>query len=140
MPAGKIYLPSGIAAVNKSTANGDLAKEFIRCLLSYEVQKEDLTDGFPVNKKALELWVETDRPEYSIACGYGDYHISGSWPDIEVRREIAAMLEGLTVPVVVDETIMRMIVEGSGDYLEGKATVDQAADGIMRKLSIYLAE
>ncbi len=140
MPAGKIYLPSGIAAVNKSTANGDLAKEFIRCLLSYEVQKEDLTDGFPVNKKALELWVETDRPEYSIASGYGDYHISGSWPDIEVRREIAAMLEGLTVPVVVDETIMRMIVEGSGDYLEGKATVDQAADGIMRKLSIYLAE
>lgn len=50
------------------------------------------------------------------------------------------MLEGLTVPVVVDQTIMRMIIEGSREYLEGKATVDQAADGIMRKLSIYMAE
>ena len=57
-----------------------------------------------------------------------------------MRREIADMLEGLSVPVVVDETIMKMIVEGSGDYLEGKVTVSQAADGIMRKLSIYLAE
>lgn len=140
MPAGKIYLPSGMAAINEATANKDLAKEFIRCLLSYEVQKEDLLDGFPVNKKALELWIETDKPEYSVGSGYGDYHISGGWPDIKVRQEIADMLERLTVPVVMDETIMKMIVEGSGDYLEGKETVAQAADGIMRKLSIYLAE
>ena len=140
MPAGKIYLPKGMAAINRSTANEEAAREFIRCLLSYEVQKEDLADGFPVNRRAMELWVETDRAEYSMASGYGDYHISGSWPDLEMRREIADMLEGLSVPVVVDETIMKMIVEGSGDYLEGKVTVSQAADGIMRKLSIYLAE
>ncbi len=140
MPAGKIYLPKGMAAINRSTANGEAAREFIRCLLSYEVQKEDLADGFPVNRRAMELWVETDRAEYSMASGYGDYHISGSWPDLEMRRDIADMLEGLSVPVVVDETIMKMIVEGSGDYLEGKVTVSQAADGIMRKLSIYLAE
>ena len=140
MPAGKIYLPKGMAAINRSTANEEAAREFIRCLLSYEVQKEDLADGFPVNRRAMELWVETDRAEYSMASGYEDYHISGSWPDLEMRREIADMLEGLSVPVVVDETIMKMIVEGSGDYLEGKVTVSQAADGIMRKLSIYLAE
>ncbi len=140
MSAGKIYLPKGMAAINRSTANEELAKEFIRCLVSYEVQKEDLMDGYPVNKRALELWVETDRPEYSVGSGYGDYHISGVWPSLEARQEIAGMLEGLTVPVVVDQTIMRMIIEGSREYLEGKATVDQAADGIMRKLSIYMAE
>lgn len=140
MSAGRIYLPGGMAAINGSAANKELAKEFIRCLLSYEVQKEDLADGYPVNRRALELWVGTDRPEYSVGSGYGDYHISGGWPNLETRREIAGMLEQLTVPVTVDETIMKMIVEGSGDFLDGKATADQAADEIMRKLSIYLAE
>lgn len=140
MPAGKIYLPSGMAAVNRSAANEDLAKEFIRCLLSYDVQKEDLLDGFPVNKKALDLWMETDKPEYSVASGYGDYYISGEWPSLEMRREIGGMISELTVPVLVDETMMSMIVEGSVNYLDGQQTVEQAADGIMRKLSIYMTE
>ena len=44
------------------------------------------------------------------------------------------------MPVVVDETVMKMITEGSRDYFDNKKTVDQAADEILRKLSIYLAE
>jgi len=140
MTAGKLYLPSVMAGINRSTANEELAKEFIRCLLSYDVQKEDLNDGFPVNKKALQTWIETDRLGYSVGVGYGDYNISAGWPALEVRQEIAGMLEGLTVPVIVDETMMKMIVEGSRDYYDGKVTAGQAADGIMRKISIYLTE
>lgn len=140
MTAGKIYLPSVMAGINSSAAHKEEAKQFIRCLLSYEVQKEDLSDGFPVNKRALQSWAETEREGFSVGVGYGDYSISAQWPGAEVRQEIMDMLKELTVPVTVDETVMKMIVEGSRNYYDNKETVQQAADGIMRKLSIYMTE
>jgi len=59
---------------------------------------------------------------------------------LEVRKEIAAMIEKLTIPTIVDETVMKMVVEGSRDYFDNKESVEQAADKILLKLSIYLAE
>ncbi len=95
-----------------------------------------------MNKKALQFLTQSDsRDNFSESVGYKDgYHLSANWPSLEVREEAAAMLETLTVPAVVDETVMGMIVEGSMDYFDGKKTVEQAADDILRKLSIYLAE
>lgn len=140
VPAGNIYLPCAIAGINRSTASEDLAKEFLRCLLSVEVQKEYLYDGFPVNREGLQILVDEEKTGYSVGSGVGDYSISAEWPEREVRMEVAAMLEELTIPALVDETVMEMIVEGSADYLDGKETSDQAADRILRKLSVYLAE
>ncbi len=140
VPAGDLYLPSTVAAINRSTANEELAKEFIRCLLSYEVQKEELYDGLPVNKKAMETNVETEKDGFSIGSGIGDYYINGEYPAKEVRQEVAAMIDGLTVPVVIDETMMKMVVDGSRDYFDGKEDVQQAADRILRTMSIYLSE
>ena len=140
VPVGKIYLPIAMAGINRSTASEDLAKEFLRCLLSVEVQKEYLYDGFPVNREGLQALVDEDKTGASIGSGVGDYSISAQWPEREVRMEVAAMLEELTIPALVDETVMEMIVEGATDYLDGKQTSDQAADGILRKMSVYLAE
>ena len=142
VPAGSIYLPSTLAGVNQATANEEMAKEFIRCLLSFEVQKEELYDGFPVNKKALQAITENDREGFSVGSGFhgSEYHISAGYPSLEVRKEIAAMIEKLTIPTIVDETVMKMVVEGSRDYFDNKESAEQAADKILRKLSIYLAE
>ena len=119
-----------------------MVKEFIRCLLSFEVQKEELYDGFPVNKKALQAITENDREGFSVGSGFhgSEYHISAGYPSLEVRKEIAAMIEKLTIPTIVDETVMKMVVEGSRDYFDNKESAEQAADKILRKLSIYLAE
>ncbi len=137
---GGKYFPSVLAGVNRSGENTELAMEFIRCLLSDEVQKEELYDGFPVNLKALEAMTEDDRPGYSVSSGFCDYQISGEWPKLEVRREVMESIKALSVPVCVDETVMEMMVEGSRDYFEGKETAEAAADKIMRKMSIYQAE
>ena len=140
VPAGDLYLPSTVAAINRSTANEEMAKEFLRCLLSYEVQKEELYDGLPVNRKAMEANVENDRNGFSMGSGIGDYHIFAEFPSREVRQEVAAMIETLAVPIVVDETVMKMIVDGSRDYCDGKESVEQAADKILRTMTIYLSE
>lgn len=146
--AGKLYLPLSMAGINRSTKHADLAREFVRCLLSYEVQKEELYDGFPVNQEAMEKFIEKEAGGYSVSASYrgwedgddGSYEIHGDWPSKAVRREVAAMMKELTVPVLVDETVMEMIVEGSGDYFDNRENAGQAAEKILRKLSVYLAE
>lgn len=140
VPAEDLYRPFMLASVNHSTANEELAKEFIRCLLSYEVQKEELYDGFPVNKKAMAFITEKDKEGFSVGSGIGDYHISAEYPSREVREEIGAMADTLKVPVRIDWTVMQMVEEGARDYLDGKESVEQAADKILRTMSIYLAE
>ena len=147
-PVKNLYLPSGMAGINRSTQNAELAREFIRCLLSYEVQKEELYDGFPVNKKALEALTEKETNGYVISVGYRgwegsdgkDYELHAEWPPKAVRKELVEQMQKLTVPVLVDENVMKMIVEGSKDYLEDKESAGQAAEKIFRKLSVYLAE
>ena len=104
------------------------------------MQKEELYDVFPVNRGALLSMAEDDHEGYSLGAGVGDYSISATWPSGEVRKELVSMMEKLTRPAVVDETVMKMIVEGSAVYLEGGQTADEAAEGIRRKLSIYQAE
>ena len=111
----------------------------MRCLLSYEVQNEELYDGLPVNKKAMETRAETEK-NISVGSGIGDYHISADYPSKEVRQEVKSMIDSLTVPVIVDETIMKMIADGSRDYCDGKENVEQAADKILRTMTIYLSE
>lgn len=139
-PVKDMYLPSAMAGINQSAADEETAKAFIRCLLSYDVQKEDLYDGFPVNQKAIETW--SDKEGYSTGIGFpdSDYHLTAEWPDSQVQQEICAMLETLTVPAAVDETVMSMIAEGSRDFFDGKETADQAAGKILQKLAVYLAE
>ena len=147
-PVKNLYLPYGMAGINRSTQNAELAREFIRCLLSYEVQKEELYDGFPVNKKALEALTENETNGYAISVSYRgwegsdgkDYELHAEWPEKAVREELANQMQKLTVPVLVDENVMKMIVEGSKDYLEDKESAGQAAEKIFRKLSVYLAE
>lgn len=136
-----IYFPAVLAGVNQGTAQPDLAKEFIRCLFSSEVQKEEFYDGFPVSLQAQrDNCEQTGKENYSIGTGSGDYHISGEWPKLEKRKEIYEMLEGICVPAMVDETVMGMIVAGSRDYFEGKATARQAAEAIRRQIVLYQAE
>lgn len=136
-----VYLPQVRTGVNQGTAQPQLAKEFIRCLFSPEVQKEEFFDGFPVSLAAQqENCRQSGKEEYSMGSGYGDYHISGQWPDPEKREEIYKMLEEAMVPAMVDETVMGMIVAGSRDYFDGKATVRQAAEAILRQVAIYQAE
>ena len=45
----------------------------------------------------------------------------------------------MSVPVVVDETVMRMIVDGAEEYLDGKISAEQAAGGIYRQVRLYEA-
>lgn len=135
-----IYFPQVLAGVNQNTDQPELAKEFVRRMFTTEVQKEELFDGFAVGLEAQQINCETDKEGFSVGTGYGDYSIGGEWPDLEKRREVYRMIGTVTVPVMVDETVMRMIVDGAGEYLDGKIRAEQAAGEIYRQVRLYEAE
>ncbi len=137
----KIYFPGTLIGVNQGSDKTELAREFVRCVFSEEVQKEEFFDGFPVNLRAQEYnCVSSGRDNISVGSGIGDYHISGGYPNTEKRRELYRIIGGVSVPVMVDDTVMNMIVNGARDYFEGKATAEQAASAICRQLALYRAE
>lgn len=135
------YFPRTLIGINQASARQELAAEFVRYLFSQEVQKEEFVDGFPVNLAAQEEnCTSTARDDVSIGSGIGDYHISGNWPTQEERRELYKIIRSVSVPVMVDETIMNMITDGSRDYFDGKTDAGQAASSICRQIALYEAE
>ena len=56
------------------------------------------------------------------------------------RKAAYKLIESVSVPVQVDETIMNMIVSEAMDYLNGRESAEQAADAILRQVMLYQAE
>lgn len=104
------------------------------------MQQEEFFDGFPVNLAAQETICVRDKGNYSVGMGYGDYHIGAEWPNRQEREEISRLLEKVSVPVLMDETMMEMIVRGAEGYLEGKETLEQAVAAIRSRIALYQAE
>lgn len=136
----ELYFPRVMAGVNRASEQPELAKEFVYALFSQEVQQEEFFDGFPVNLAAQETICVRDKGNYSVGMGYGDYHIGAEWPNRQEREEISRLLEKVSVPVLMDETMMEMIVRGAEGYLEGKETLEQAVAAIRSRIALYQAE
>ncbi len=136
-----IYFPSVLAGINRSVRSPELAETYIRCLFSLDLQKENLYDGFPVGEKALDIQRQ-EESDLSLAMSLPnmDYMINAPYPDREQRDRLFELLTQVSVPYSEDETVLDMVVDGSKDYLEGKASVDQAANAILQQILLYRAE
>jgi len=58
----------------------------------------------------------------------------------EEIEKMTAMAESLTVPALLDDVIKDAVIEQGTKVLKGEAAPEEAADAIMQKVNIYLAE
>ena len=139
---GGIYFPVGLVGVNQATANPQLAREFVKCVFSVEVQKENLNDGFPVNREGLDSQFAVAKSPITFGLGFPDwdYSLSAGYPGEESRARLSALLDGISQPVIPDETLMKMIVAGAMDYCEDRISAEQAASAIEQQVLLYQAE
>lgn len=139
-PLGGIYMPNVVAGINASSPNRENAEEFIRTLFGSEVQDESLKDGFSVRNSSLDKWAKVES-EISIATSSGEgIMLSGSWPVQADRGKIMAIVRTASIPALLEQQIVDMIVEGSKDYLNGKETVEDAVQAIENKMKLYVNE
>ncbi len=144
----KSFIPKGIIGVNKASKEIELAKDFIRWVISDESQYVQVGDGFPMNTAAFKNWLE-DNQEHNddvydaIAYIKPDGNIRVIeiyYPTAEETQVLFDMAKQLTTPAINNIYVMDMIVKEGIPYLAGEKDLDTVYANIMNKINTYLSE
>lgn len=136
------FTPICELGINSKSRNKELAEKFVSLVLSEEVQKNDLYDGFPVNQKALEFCANADRSNYSIGISAGDdpEPLMIYAQTREQIEDIVAYCHKADRRIVGNQQITAALKEGCRELFAGNQTSAEAADAIINRLKLYLAE
>lgn len=156
----KIFYPFSKYGVNSNSKNKDLAKDFIKALLSEDVQGKDngWSDGLPVNKKALkgmfELpsdykeWYKLDEAtnhyiseEYTVgSIGGEEKKMVDVWPNEDDVNRYLSEVEQATKAPTLNKVLLIEVAKQFEAYVNGESTVETAVKTIVDNLDLYLAE
>ena len=120
-------------ALNSASENKDLAWEFIKYLLSEEVQSQPSVHGLAVNRKGFEAAVER----------YYNYYTDNgnSTVDQEEYRELLEnWMEQINDCDTVDSDIWTLIEEENAKFFQGEQTAQDTASILQRKIEQYFNE
>jgi ABC-type glycerol-3-phosphate transport system substrate-binding protein len=134
------FKANGLVGINSAGNQKELALEFIQLLFSKEIQRLDLQDGFPVNKVALEEWIQLEKDNFGFSVTDGEYDIQAFYPKEKPRKEIYESICAVDKPMVNDMTMMDMILDEAEQYLRGDITAEQAAKNAVASINLYLSE
>lgn len=144
-----VYMPMTLAGINASSKNTDLAKSFVRTLLSEEVQ--DLTYyGYPINRQSFENKFVVDEEWVSENGEFQYYSMSdmdGNKIDyssyLPNEKEMQALRDDIAradTPYLPDSVLENAVFSVGAEYLKGDKDLDSAVKDIMGRVEIYLAE
>ena len=115
-------------------------------MLSREAQ-EDLGNGFPVNRTALEHTVYDDRLEemggMEVVSSDKDgsyFELTYEWPSQEECDALFAMAEQAAVPVASEQVQHDVVMEEMKRCLNGETGTDETVNAILQRINLYLAE
>ena len=141
-----VFLPNTVLGVNSSSDVKETAEDFVKSMLSEEMQSGFLSFGIPVNKAAI-LSAET---EFEYGEVMGGYMLEGAdgemlsmdavWPSREEFDAFEKMLDGVTTPAYLNDTIKEIIITQGVSALKGEKSIGSAVDEILNSVQIYLAE
>lgn len=139
------YTPMLELGINSSSNQKELAKEFLKFVMSSEVQDSDFYDGYPINVASLNTQKEMDRTNYEayteieLADGQHQEFVIGKF-DEQAGEKLVTLCKGLTNRTAEDGVVKTAILEALPDYLNGSASVEQTVEKIEGILKMYLAE
>ena len=136
------YQPVGIVGINRASQHLDAATDFLKMLLSYDVQSGNrFADQFPVSQKALEEILH--RVDNTVSSGMwidDTTSISAEWPSEETRNMLLTKIERADVPLATDQTFSDMLTPLVVAYLDGSDTLETAQGKMESMIATYLAE
>ncbi len=141
-----VFLPSTVLGVTAGSEDVETACDFVKTVLSKEVQQSDLGEGLPVNRAAMtQVLTDTSEAGSSLMSVFKDgdgnmVMLEMRWPDEAEKEALLALVESRTTPALMDHMIESTVTELGGNALNGSASVEETADEILRKIQLYLAE
>ncbi len=122
-------------AINSASANKDLAWEFIRYLLSDEVQTLPSIYGPTVSRKGLEAVAERYYAFYEDGNGG-----AGLGSEAEYKAILESWIEQINDCDTLDGAIMDLVDEENSKYFSGQQTAEDTARRLQRQLEQYFNE
>lgn len=150
--AENVFVPAMVLGISSKAAQPETAEELAAYLFSQEAQKVSQSGGFPVEKEAFKSAI--DGHEYAAANTAGLVGVAGGsgvniderldyelvpTPEEEIQK-LTSLVESLTVPALLDDVIKDSVIEQGAKVLKEEISPEEAAEAIMQKVNIYLAE
>jgi len=136
--------PASLIAVNSKCMDIKCAFDFVKFILSKEIQKIKDMQGIPVNNEAitelLEKFENNDiEKEYKIInTNYGQIHTI-PLPN-KLGHKAETIINNINSCQINDKDIILIIENDIQDFIDGKCTAKQAAENIQRKVMLILNE
>ena len=136
-----------VLIINANSPNREGAWEFLKFLLSEEVQSDmDFKSLLPANKAAFEQFVEREIAEGAVvvtqrANGSVNKTTKGSEDLTEEKAaEVRAHLEAARSLSVQNQPILDIICEEAADYFQGIKSEEEVIPVIENRVRLYLRE
>ena len=147
--AENVFVPSMILGISSKSNQPETAEQFLRYLFSHESQKISQSGGLPVEKEAFRSVIDGHQYQgkENLVCVGGsgddideilDYAMVPT-PEEEIKK-LTDLAESVDTPALRDDVIKDAVSEQGEKVLKGEITPEEAADAIMQKVNIYLAE
>lgn len=143
--AQNVFIPKVIVGISAKSGEPEAAEAFIKAMFSTEVQ-ENIYEGFPVNRVAFADrfdFLDPDEENGSMTMINSDgteEELVLHWPDQKEEEDFTRLVQELTVPAVGNEQLGELVYEAGIKVLEDDVSAEEAADEIVKKAAIYLAE
>ncbi len=138
--ASNIFYSGRTYAINNNSKLKDEAWEFIKLLLSDEIQSRDDMYQFPISISALDTKAKTEITRNYIYQAYKEKGRKIRALNEEDVKMVNKMIDELKVMPYSEEQASQIITEGVKDFFSGKKTAEETAKLIQSKVSIYLNE
>jgi ABC-type glycerol-3-phosphate transport system substrate-binding protein len=145
LPFENSFTPNCELGINSKGKQLELSKEFLLTVLSAEVQKNDLYDGFAVNTKALLECSKQDVSGYSgttdVINADGTTSMLEFYPlDEKQCNEVIDIYSTVNNKITANDSIAAAIMARAKDFFNGNQSASDAADAIIEEMNIYLSE
>lgn len=142
--ASNVFIPNSVLGISSKSPNQEAAKKFLSFMLSSKMQTGSASQGFPVNRKAFETEMTTEK-EYggSLTVADSDGNIislEAKYPSKEIREALTKWVESLSTPSLTDFVVHEAIMDQVDDCLTGVITPEQASSNAIQKVNLYLSE
>ncbi len=144
-----VFIPKTLVGINAASTQMDAAKKMIRTLFGKSNQSS-LFNGFGVTQDSLEAlftiderYISEDGVYSSMATGTPDgegVSFDIYWFTDEQKSRTEEWMKQVRVPYVPDQVLEEAVYNEGISFIQGKQTIDEAADAIEQRVSIYMSE
>lgn len=128
-------MSSTCAALNSASKNKEVAWEFLRYMLSDEVQTLPSQYGLSANKKGLDAVAQRYYSFYDKGNGGAGFGSAEEYKNLLVN-----WMEQINACDTLDSAIMTLIATENEKYLAGQQTAEDAARRLQRQVEQYFNE